>query len=299
MSAFQITSIIGVPLAVLFVTIVLLAFARPDRDEDNGVYAAYLAIASVFSLYLGLLALAALGEAITQYLVIGTDPSNGELANPVAGRAALNHVVGGNGAESIAAFAALAGLMAIAYAYHARRRSELIASETTSPTVANVDRAYRAGACFAMLSLITIGAVIAGASGYDFFSQPVGSTAQLRDFAMGSLVTYGGLVLLAGAVFRLNVWGIRSVGPRHSVVDEHGAVVAVFRDLAGFGFGREGIGRVDEHHRDAVTFAPVERLDCHSVGHGQFLHHHQRFGIRFRSLSGLSRPTHHLVGDRR
>ena len=26
---------------------------------------------------------------------------------------------------------------------------------------------------------------------------------------MGSFVTYGGLILVAGAIFRLNVWGIR------------------------------------------------------------------------------------------
>jgi hypothetical protein len=51
MSAFQITSIIGVLLAVLFVTIVLLAFARPDR---------------------GLLALAALGA----------EPRGGEQPRP-------------------------------------------------------------------------------------------------------------------------------------------------------------------------------------------------------------------------
>ena len=126
MSAFQATSIIGVPLAVLFVTIVLLAFARPDRDEDNGVYAAYLAVASIFSLYLGLLALSALGEAITQYLVVGTDPSNNELGNQVSARAYLTLVAGGNGAASIAGFATLAGLMGIVYAYHARRRSELM-----------------------------------------------------------------------------------------------------------------------------------------------------------------------------
>ncbi len=209
MSALQITSIIGIPLAVLFVTVVLLAFARPDRDEDNGVYAAYLAVASIFSLYLGLLALSALGETITQYLVVGTDPSNSDVANPVAGRAALNLVVGANGAESIAAYATLTGLMGIAYAYHARRRSELGTSERASPTVGNVDRAYRAGVCFAMLSLIGVGALIAGASGYDFFSQPVGSTDQVRDYSMGSFVTYGALILVAGAIFRLNVWGIR------------------------------------------------------------------------------------------
>ena len=69
MSAFQLTSIIGVPLVVLLVTIVLVAFARPDRDEDNGPYAAYLAVASVFCLYVGLLAL--IPEQLESVIIIG------------------------------------------------------------------------------------------------------------------------------------------------------------------------------------------------------------------------------------
>lgn len=208
MSTFSLTSFIGVPLAVLFVTVVLLAIARPDRDEDNGAYAAYLALASVFSLYLGLLALAALGDAISQYLVVGPDPANGDqlIQGTLRGSIALMTM---GGASSIAACATLAALMGIAYGYHARRRAELMAAAADAPTIVNVDRAYRGDVCFAMLSLIAIGALVAGSSGYEFFAEKIGSSDQLRDLAMGSLVTYGALILVAGAVFRLNVWGIR------------------------------------------------------------------------------------------
>ena len=209
MSAFQLTSIIGIPLAVLFVTVVLLAFARPDRDEDTGAYGAYLALASVFSLYLGLLALAALGEAVTQYLVFG-DSARDDLLNssPSAFRTYFSLISGG-GSSSIAAFATLTVLMAAAFAYHVRRRTELAASDNTHPAIGRIDCAYRGGVCFAMLSLIAVGALVAGSSGYDFFAQQIGSTDQLRDYSMGSFLAYGGLILVAGAIFRLNVWGIR------------------------------------------------------------------------------------------
>ena len=208
MSAFQITSIIGIPLAVLLVTVVLLAFARPDRDEDNGPYAVYLALASVFSLYLGLLALAALGEAITQYLVAG-DGGQNDLLDSASGFRTYFSLMSRGGPSSIAAFATLTVLMAAAFTYHARRRTELEASDSTHPAIRRVDRAYRGGVCFAMLSLIAIGALVAGSSGYDFFAEKVGSTNDVRDLAMGSFVAYGALVLVSGAVFRLNVWGIR------------------------------------------------------------------------------------------
>ena len=206
MSAFQLTTVIGVPMAVLFVTVALLAFARPDRDTVNGPYAAYLALASVFSLYLGLLSLAALGEAISQQLV-GNDTSR-ELLGPTTLRTYFSLVSEG-GASSVAAFAALTALMGAGFAYHARLRSDLAASETTNATVTRVERAYRAGACFAMLSLIAIGALVAGSAGYDFFAEQIGSTDRLRDLAMGSFVSYGALVLLGGAVFRLNISTIR------------------------------------------------------------------------------------------
>jgi hypothetical protein len=206
-SAFQLTTIIGVPLVVLFVTVVLLAFARPDRDEDNGPYAAYLALASVFSLYLGLLALAATGEAVGQYLAVG-NAGPGDLVGPNTFRTYFSLMSDG-GPAAIAAFATLTVLMAAVFAYHARRRSELTEAADASPVIGRVDRSYRAGVCFAMLSLVGIGAVVAGSAGYDFFAEPVGASDAVRDLAMGSLLAYGGLILVAGGVFRTNVWAIR------------------------------------------------------------------------------------------
>lgn len=208
MSAFQLTTIVGVPLAVLLISVVLLAFTRPDRDNVNGIYAVYLALASVFTLYLGLLALAALGEAVSQHLVVGDSPASDLLPNQGSLRTYFSLVAGG-GASTIAAFATLTALMGIAFAYHARRRVELATSATESPTISQVDRAYRGSVCFAMLSLVAIGAMVAGSAGYDFFAEPVASSDRLRDLAMGSFVSYAGLIVVAGIVFRVNVWAIR------------------------------------------------------------------------------------------
>ena len=208
MSAFQLTSIIGVPLVVLFVAVVLLAFARPDRDEDTGVYASYLALASVFSLYVGLLALAALGEAVSQHLAIGDGNARDLLDTSSAFRTYFSLVSGG-GPSPIAAFATLAALMGAVFVYHSRRRNELAASERPDSAAVRIDRAYRASICFAAVSLIAIGALVAGSAGYDFFADRVGSSSELRDAAMGSFIAYGGLVLVAGAVFRMNIWAIR------------------------------------------------------------------------------------------
>ena len=230
MSAFQLTSIIGIPLAVLFVTVVLLAFARPDRDEDNGAYAAYLALASVFALYLGLLALAALGEAITQYLVV-SDGTQNDLFNSSSVFRTTFSLTSGGGPSAIAAFATLTVLMAAAFSYHARRRTELAASGSTHPAIVRIDRAYRGGVCFAMLALIAIGALVAGSSGYDFFAEKIGSTDELRDLAMGSLVSYAGLVLVAGAIFRMNVWGIRGGGGPTDETDDDEPELADVEDV--------------------------------------------------------------------
>ncbi len=82
------------------------------------------------------------------------------------------------------------------------------------------------------------------------------------------------------------------VAPHDRVIDEHLAVVPVFGDLAGRQFGVERVGRVDEHHGDAVAVGPVQGLDGNSVRHFVVLHDHQRFGIEIRSLSPVIRSTH-------
>jgi hypothetical protein len=73
------------------------------------------------------------------------------------------------------------------------------------------DAGDRGAVCFAMVSLAAVAAVVAGAAGYNFFSQPIaaGNGDRIRDLAMGSLLSYGGLVLVAGLVFRTNFWAIR------------------------------------------------------------------------------------------
>ncbi len=208
MSAFQLTTIVGIPLAVLFVAVVLLGFARPDRDEDHGIYASYLALASVFSLYVGVLAVAALGEAIGQHLAVGDDPSR-DLMNDDGVWRTYFQLVANGGPSTIAAFATLTALMAGVFTYHARRRRELAAAEHPHLAIARIDRAYRASVCFAMVSLIAIGALVAGSAGYDFLAEPVGSSGEFRDQSMATLLAFGGLVLAAGLVLRANLWAMR------------------------------------------------------------------------------------------
>lgn len=65
----------------------------------------------------------------------------------------------------------------------------------------------------------------------------------------------------------IRVSGGGRVCPQHRVVNQHGAVVATLGDVSSFDLGRDWIVRVNEHHGDAVAFAPVKGLDCNSVRH--------------------------------
>ena len=207
MSSLQFVSILGIPLTVLLVAVALIAFARPDPDE--AVYASYLALVSLLSLYLLLLMLAAYGESLVRHLVIG-DVRDSEFGSSGSLSAYFTLFTSG-GASAVAAFATVAAVMAGSFGFHSRRRSELIATTAPGGTADRVDRAYRAAVCFAMVSLAAVAGLLAGNAGYIFFSQPVSvaNGDQLRDLAMGSLLAYGALVLVAGLVFRANVWAIR------------------------------------------------------------------------------------------
>jgi hypothetical protein len=208
MSELQFASVIAIPVSVLLVAVTLIAFARPDADE--GPYAAYLALVSLLSLYLLLLALAALGEAIGQHLVVGDDPYRSGIGS--SGSLDVYYSLFTNGgAAAIAGFATVAAVAAAAFGFHRRRRTELLSDAVTGGTVDRIDRAYRGAVCFAMVSLAAVAAVVAGTAGYNFFSQPIAIADgdRIRDLAMGSLLSYGGLVLVAGLVFRANFWAIR------------------------------------------------------------------------------------------
>lgn len=208
MSELQFASVIAIPLSVLLVAVALIAFARPDPNA--GPYAAYLALMSLLSLYLLLLALAATGEAIGQHLVVGDDPFRSGIGSSGALDTYYSLFANG-GAAAIAGFATVAVVAGAAFVFHRRRHAELLTAAPEGGTVDRVDRAYRGAVCFAMVSLAVVAAVIAGTAGYNFFSQPIASADgdRIRDLAMGSLLSYGGLVLVAGLVFRANVWAIR------------------------------------------------------------------------------------------
>jgi hypothetical protein len=207
MSSLQFVSVLAIPVTVLLVAVTLIALSRPDPDE--AVYASYLALVSLLSLYLLLLALAALGESVGQHLVL--DPArDSELGSPGSLDVYFSLFTRGGG-SAIAAFATVSAVMAASFGFHQRRRTELLATSTPGGTADRVDRAYRGAVCFAMVSLAALGALLAGNAGYNFFSQPVSVSTgdQVRDLAMGSLLSYGALVLVAGLVFRANVWAIR------------------------------------------------------------------------------------------
>jgi len=205
----QVISVIGIPVTVLLVAVTLIAIARPDPDD--GPYAAYLALASLLSIYLLLLALAATGEALAQHLVMGDDDPLRSDIGSVGSLGIYYSLFSTGGAAAIAGFAAVAAAAGGSFGFHHRRRSELLLEAPAGGTVDRIDRAYRGAVCFAMVSLGLVAALLVGAASYTFFSQPiVGPDGdRLRDLAMGSLLSYGALVLVAGLVFRANVWAIR------------------------------------------------------------------------------------------
>ena len=206
MTTVQSLTLIAVPVTLVLVLVFLIAVARPDADQ--GVYAAYLAIAALVSLYLLLVAVGGLGEAIAQRLALGDDASSiGSGGSPAAVQLYFNLAEQG-GSTAIAAFGALAVLMGASLVFHTRRRSELLAAYPDG-SVARIDRAYRAAVCVAMIALIAAASVAAGAAGYQFFSDQIAVSDKVRNLAMGTLLAYGGLVLVAGLVFRASFWAIR------------------------------------------------------------------------------------------
>jgi hypothetical protein len=206
MSALQLSTFVGIPLVVLIVALALLAFARPDRDHGNGVYASYLALIRVFSLYIGLVAAAGLGEAVSQRLVLGEGGTTEDRFSSSLPSVYISFVNDGDGA-AIAAFATVLTLMVVAFAYHHRRARELATEGDAAAR--RVERAYSGALCFAMVAIIVSAGLIAGTSGYNFFAEPITSDEHLRDLSMGALLVYGALVLVAGLVFRANFWAIR------------------------------------------------------------------------------------------
>ena len=212
MTGFQLATTIGLPTTALVVMVFLLVIARPDRDpEGNGVYGAYLATASVISLYVLLISAAALGEAVTQDLVGSAQSSALDGASPTSSYFLLQLLQGGE--ASIAIYAVIAALAAIIYLFHHRRRAELRASANFSGSAAaRVDRAADAAICFTMIVLMFIGALVAAAAGYTFFSPP-NHRDEIRDLSGGQLLSYGGLVVVAFFIFRARFWGIRGQDP--------------------------------------------------------------------------------------
>lgn len=201
----QIASLINSPFTILVIFAILVAAARPDRDpEGEGLYAVYLAGASIASLYIGLVAAASLGQAITRFQV-GNTPGNQTLNST----APYGYFFDDASASTIAAYGTVVVIAAIVFGFHAQRRRELGQGDRPpDDVVERVERAYLAGVCFAMVSLALTAAIGAGSSAVTFFSPP-NHGDYARDLAGGTLLSDGGLVLVAFLIFRSRFWAIR------------------------------------------------------------------------------------------
>ena len=205
MTTYTIATLIGIPVTVLLVFGILIVAARPDREPNgDGVYAAYLGLASIAALYFGLIAAGSLGEAITIFLV-GKDPS------PGFGNSLLSLSDSQSSGANVVAFAVGTVVAAIVYGFHSRRRHELIES-CHDRVLMPVDSAYLATVCFAMLSIVLAASTVAGTNIVIFLAPPNhGDFA--RDIAGGTALSYGLIALVAFFIFRARFWGIRGQEP--------------------------------------------------------------------------------------
>ena len=183
MTSYQLAVYVAVPLTALFLIVGLVAFARTDRDPEHGVYASYLAITTTFAIYATLLAASSLGEAITQALI--KDPPRDEGTIFAEGTMSSLTLFGGSDGMAAAGYAATVGVLALVVGFHLRRRSELLAGDSTSPTVERVDGAFCAGLCFVVIAFTASAATMAGFAADDFVTAPVTSIDAERDLAMG------------------------------------------------------------------------------------------------------------------
>lgn len=223
---FSISSVeqLAIPVTILVVYLVLVAFARPDRDDErgDGLYASYLGVVGVVSLYtvllFGVIAVATLGELVLVDRAGGSDEFNGiSQATGVVGL--LSGFGSGTTDEQTKATfvlaTSLAGAAAIAFAYHSRRRSELEASDGYADSAAaRVDRAYRAAVAFVAVTLGIIAVGFIGDAVYQLVTEPStqGVTPTVvRDRAAVELVSFGLLLVVVLTIFRSAFWAIRGV----------------------------------------------------------------------------------------
>lgn len=218
MSTLQIASTVIGPVVVVLIVVALLLAARPDHGPGgDGLYAAYLSLASVTALYWLLLGGVALGESITRQIVVG------DLTLPSADLFLELGSVAGLGGEgtggAVASYAAVVVVAAIAFGFHARRRHELASGDGFAGSAAErVDRAYQAGVCFTMIPIGILAALSAGGAGYYFLSDPNGND-KARDLAGGLLLSYGALLLVAFVIFQFHFWAMRSGTGRASAAE--------------------------------------------------------------------------------
>jgi hypothetical protein len=222
---------IVVPLTILVVYLALVLLARPDRDEEgNGLYASYLGLVGVTSMYalltFGVAALAALGELILVDRSGIRDEFGSGFTTPggalgiLSGYSSLN-----TDSEVQAALVlglALTAAAAIVFVYHLRRREELAITDGYDGSAPDrIDRVYRATLAFVAVTVGIIAVGWVGDAVYRLLAEPdtTGVTREVvRDRATVQLVAYGALVAATIALFRSSFWAIR--GDTHGEADE-------------------------------------------------------------------------------
>ena len=127
---------------------------------------------------------------------------------PIRSRASRFSAFNGGGELGPAfAWGAVALVMIIVFAFHTKRRNELLHED--DEIVERVDAAYCGAVCFAMVSLAILAATAAGFGVYEVLAQPVGISDQARDLSGVEAISYGALFAAACVIFRAHFWAIR------------------------------------------------------------------------------------------
>lgn len=214
----------AIPLAALLVFVVLVAVARPDRDQGgNGLYAVYLSAVGITALYIVFVFGAMFLGSIAERLLVdfptareqGFDSFSssgvpGGFANLLSGIGPAGDADGA--VQSAVASGMVAAGAAAVLGFHLRRRSELLADEGFAGSAAErVDRAFLAAVAFVT---VIVGITALGFAGYGVFRIVAPDVSgQLDTFeseqGLAQALAYGALVAACIVVFRRCFWSIR------------------------------------------------------------------------------------------
>jgi hypothetical protein len=211
------------PFSVVIVYVTLALAARPDRDDQgNGLYAFYLGLVSLVSLYVllvfGANTISAVGELVlVDHGGLSTDTFDNSGVSGVYGLFFSSSV---GSEEEAAGFLVLAGAFVLAaalvFTFHLRRRQELAASPGYDGSAAERGaRAYGGAVAFMTVLLGVLATVFVGDALYRMIAEPTTSgvtRAVVRDRATIQLIAFGALLVTTLWLFRAHFWAIRGAG---------------------------------------------------------------------------------------